>query len=90
MVISSVYTTPTIVSPYGPTETNPICTSTLSMTPNNLKSGGAAGIDFDYAGAYFDWNGDSAPLLIRKGDGASAGWKFITYNDNAFTTQQVT
>lgn len=53
-----------------------------------MQSGGATGISFDYASNYYDADGDSAPLLIRKGDGASAGWKFLTYSDNTLQSVQ--
>jgi hypothetical protein len=76
------------VERYSSTE-NPICSSkgTLSLETTNLLGGGVAGISFDHASNYYDADGDSAPLLVRKGDNSSVGWKFLTYADN--TLQKV-
>lgn len=70
--------------------TNPICggTGILSFESTNLSGGTSTTIDFDFATTYFDSNGDSAPLFVKKGDGASVGYKFISYSDNKFTTIQ--
>jgi hypothetical protein len=82
-------TSTSIVSAYS-SATNPICANSgvLSIETADLQTGGAAGINFDYAANYYDADGDSAPLLVRKGDGASTGWKFISYSDNTLATVQ--
>lgn len=59
------------------------------MSPTNLKAGGASGIDFDYVSSVYNVIGDSIPLFMRKGDGGLAGWKWILYDDNKFTNQQI-
>lgn len=81
-------TATTVVNSYSSTE-NPICSSkgTLSLETTNLLGVGVAKISFDYASNYYDADGDSAPLLVRKGDNSSVGWKFLTYADN--TLQKV-
>jgi hypothetical protein len=90
LVISSVYTTAApVVSPYGAAETNPFCSSTLSMNPTNLKAGGSSGIDFDYTSTYYNSDGDSAPLFIASGDGMLSEWRFSTTNDNQFTNSVI-
>ena len=78
-----------VVTTY-PDATNPICSSPgiASLEATDLQSGGQAGISFDYASNYYDIDGDSAPLLVRKGDGTSAGWKFLTYVDNSLDSVQ--
>jgi hypothetical protein len=73
-----------VVSAYSDTN-NPICSAPgiASLETTDLQSAGQTGILFDYASNYYDADGDSAPLLVRKGDGISAGWKFLTYVDNS-------
>ena len=81
--------TATVISAYS-SSTNPICQTpgVISLDTTDLQIGGAAGINFDYAANYYDSYGNSAPLLIRKGDGTSFGYKFLTYSDNTLLTVQ--
>ena len=83
----SVLQANTVVTPYSATS-NPICKAPgiLAVETHNLNSEGSLGISFDYAANYWDEDGDSAPLLVKKGDGTSAGWKFLSYSDNSMAT----
>jgi len=86
LLIASVSSTTTISS--YTSANNPVCSSpgTLSLEPSDLKYAGASGLNFDWATTYLDADGDSAPLLVTRGDGSSVGYKFISYTDNTLTS----
>lgn len=67
----SVLQATAVVTPYS-AATNPICTAPgiMAVETHNLNSGTSSPIDFDYAANYWDEDGDSAPLMVRKGDGS--------------------
>ena len=81
----------TVVSDYA-AGANPICDApgTFVLDAQNLKAGGAAGLDFDYAFTYQDSAYNSAPLFLKKGCAGppAVDWKFGTYSNNKFAAYQ--
>lgn len=76
------FAVPSVVTAYGASD-NPICSSpeSLSLEKKDL----ATALTIDYSTTYYTEEGDSAPLWVKKGSGAT-GWKFFYSVDNKFTS----